>query len=105
MQPWPTAYAFLRRSDGLPIRVIISKATVREPPALAGGEEQPTSPANAGGSPGAVLVSGQQFVALTGTGTVEILELQPAGKKRMTAAEFLRGYQLQPGDCFSSKSE
>jgi methionyl-tRNA formyltransferase len=105
MQPWPTAYTFLQRAGGLSLRVIISKAAVSEPPALAGGEEQPTSPANAGGSPGAVLVSGQQFVALTGTGTVKILELQPAGKKRMTAAEFLRGYQLQPGDCFSSKSE
>ena len=28
---------------------------------------------------------------------VEVLELQPAGKKRMTAEEFLRGYPIQDG--------
>jgi len=28
---------------------------------------------------------------------VQILELQPAGKKRMTAEEFLRGYPIQDG--------
>ena len=34
-----------------------------------------------------------------GGGTVvEILELQPAGKKRMPAADFLRGRRPQPGD-------
>jgi methionyl-tRNA formyltransferase len=27
----------------------------------------------------------------------EVLELQPAGKKRMTAEEFLRGYPIQDG--------
>ena len=31
---------------------------------------------------------------------VQILELQPAGKKRMTAEEFLRGYPLKEGDRF-----
>ncbi|MFO0848515.1 MAG: hypothetical protein U0871_08165 [Gemmataceae bacterium] len=30
----------------------------------------------------------------------QILELQPAGKKRMTAAEFLRGYPLTDGHRF-----
>ena len=30
-------------------------------------------------------------------GVVEIRELQPAGKKRMTAEEFLRGYPIQDG--------
>jgi hypothetical protein len=29
---------------------------------------------------------------------VEVLELQPAGKRRMESAEFLRGRKPQPGD-------
>jgi tRNA A37 methylthiotransferase MiaB len=29
-----------------------------------------------------------------------LLELQPAGKRRMAAAEFLRGHRLQGGDRF-----
>jgi methionyl-tRNA formyltransferase len=35
----------------------------------------------------------QRFVG-TGNGSLEILEIQPEGKKRMTADEFLRGYKL-----------
>jgi methionyl-tRNA formyltransferase len=31
---------------------------------------------------------------------VIVSELQPAGKKRMTAEEFLRGYPLKDGDRF-----
>jgi methionyl-tRNA formyltransferase len=37
----------------------------------------------------------------TGSGsTVQVLELQPAGKKRMTAEEFLRGHPLTDDDRF-----
>jgi methionyl-tRNA formyltransferase len=37
----------------------------------------------------------------TGSNTaVEIIELQPAGRKRMTAEEFSRGYPLTDGDRF-----
>jgi methionyl-tRNA formyltransferase len=35
---------------------------------------------------------------------VYILELQPAGKKRMTAEEFLRGYPLKEGDWFGPET-
>ena len=35
---------------------------------------------------------------------VEILELQPAGKRRMSAAEFLRGRRPLPGDRFGPES-
>ncbi len=38
----------------------------------------------------------QLFVAC-GQGAVEIIELQPAGKRRMAATEFLRGNLLLPG--------
>ena len=39
-----------------------------------------------------------ELVVVTGDGAgIKILELQPAGKKRMTAEEFLRGYPVQDG--------
>ncbi len=37
-------------------------------------------------------------VAAGGDSVVEVLELQPAGKRRMAAEEFLRGRRPQPGD-------
>lgn len=36
----------------------------------------------------------RQIFVGTGDGSLEILEIQPEGKKRMTADEFLRGYKL-----------
>jgi methionyl-tRNA formyltransferase len=104
MQPWPTAYTFLRRANSHPLRVIIGKAIVCEPPASAGGVEPLSPPAHAGGSPGTVLNSGQRFFAIAGTRIVEILELQPAGKKRMSAAEFLRGHPIHEGDRFGPET-
>jgi methionyl-tRNA formyltransferase len=48
-------------------------------------------------SPGAVTVEGGRPRIGAGEGVVEVLELQPAGKRRMTAAEFLRGRRTPPG--------
>ena len=36
----------------------------------------------------------------TGQGGLTILEVQPAGKKKMPVAEFLRGRKVRPGDVF-----
>jgi len=36
----------------------------------------------------------------TGEGILNILEVKPEGKRQMSAREFLRGYQLHPGDQF-----
>lgn len=53
----------------------------------------------ADGSPGRVLVlTGQGFVVGTGDKAVLVLEVQPEGRRSMTAAEFLRGYPLRVGD-------
>lgn len=46
--------------------------------------------------PGSIIVSGKSRLAIScGTGAVEILSLQPEGRKRMTSAEFLRGTDLK----------
>ena len=44
--------------------------------------------------PGRIVTDGRTLTVDCGDGSVEILELQPAGKKCMTAAEWLRGVHL-----------
>lgn len=39
----------------------------------------------------------------TGSGNLQITELQPEGKRRMTATEYLKGYPLKAGDKFGQK--
>ncbi|MDE6339433.1 MAG: methionyl-tRNA formyltransferase, partial [Muribaculaceae bacterium] len=41
---------------------------------------------------GDVIVEGKRMFVTTGSGAVEILSLQPAGKKRMDTSAFLLGY-------------
>jgi methionyl-tRNA formyltransferase len=109
MQPWPTAYTFLSRPAPFaspptphaprPLRLIVVKATWQ-----ANDSVPPSSLSPHPSLPGAAIVRPDQpdrlFVAAGGSSLVEILELQPAGKRRMSAAEFLRGRHLQPGDRF-----
>jgi methionyl-tRNA formyltransferase len=98
MQPWPTAYSFLHQGGKPPLRVIINR--VRQFGVCPLG--QTTPPAGTinldHGEPGRLVVWNNWL-------WVEILELQPAGKKRMTAAEFLRGHPIREGDHFGPESE
>ncbi len=48
-------------------------------------------PQAACGTPGRVMIEGRQMLVNCGDGAVEIARLQPAGKKPMSADEFLRG--------------
>src|SRR5579884_1892195 len=80
MQPWPTAFTFWHRAGQEPLRLILHRATAR--------------PASSGeaGQPGDVLPGTDLLNVVAGGGTVlEVREVQPAGKKRMAAADFLRG--------------
>lgn len=47
------------------------------------------------------IISTKPLIAACGSGSVEIIELQPEGKKRMTSAAFLAGHKLSIGDSFS----
>lgn len=92
MLPWPTAYTFLHRQGREPVRLIVHRATPAE------------GPSRAAVPPGRAVVSpdtaGRLLVA-AGSGTVvEIRDLQPAGKRRMAASEFLRGHPPGAGDTF-----
>jgi len=53
------------------------------------------------GAPGEVLSTGGALVIATGGGTIEIFEVQPAGKERMAAKDWLRGARLEAGARFS----
>ena len=48
--------------------------------------------------PGVVRVEEERMVVGCAAGAVEFLEVQMEGKKRMTAAEFLRGHQVKSGE-------
>jgi methionyl-tRNA formyltransferase len=95
MQPWPTAYTFWHRPGQPPLRLIITKA-IPFPV-----EYDPSFP------PGSIIVDEHVPNSLVVTAglvlpeersLVEIIELQPAGKRRMSAEEFLRGHKPQAGD-------
>jgi methionyl-tRNA formyltransferase len=93
MQPWPTAYTFLRREGKPPARVMI----LRTGKVIAAGGTPPVPGLLWGGE-------GHSLWVFTGDGeALQVLELQPAGKKRMAADEFLRGHPLKPGDHFGEE--
>ncbi|HET9151395.1 MAG TPA: methionyl-tRNA formyltransferase [Gemmatimonadales bacterium] len=49
------------------------------------------------GAPGVVLSAGSTLVIGAASGAVEIAEVQPAGKRRMPVAEWVRGRGVTPG--------
>src|SRR5262249_51043183 len=93
MQPWPTAYTFFHQQGKPPVRVLIIRAKLpTEYPLTEFGKV----------NPGQLWVSQNppQLWVHWGSDFVEILELQPAGKRPMSAEEFLRGHPIQAGDFF-----
>jgi methionyl-tRNA formyltransferase len=83
MTPWPRSFAFAE-SDGAsaPTRLILCAGRAVERPA-----------GTAGAEPGAVLERGPEgFVVACGDSTAFLVtEVQPAGKRRMDVAAYLRG--------------
>ncbi len=43
-------------------------------------------------SPGTIIVTGGRLFVICGTGILELMEVQPEGKKHLSEEEFLRGY-------------
>lgn len=54
-----------------------------------------------GGDPGTVIGAGQVLVIAGGSESVEVSEVQPAGKPRMAAADWVRGRGVATGDRFT----
>jgi methionyl-tRNA formyltransferase len=91
MQPWPMPFTFLHRPGSAPLRMIVP-------------EVRPVSDASArsrAATPGVIIPSpsGRLFVA-TGDGVLEIVQIQPSGKRAMGVADFLHGHPLGEGARF-----
>lgn len=92
LQPWPRAFTAWRRGEGESVRLILHRVhTVAE---------SNVSQAVVAGS---VVRSEAGLVVATGKGWLSLEEIQPAGKRVMQVADFLRGYQVQPGDRMESQ--
>lgn len=81
MNPWPIAQTTL--PGGTPLAIWRA-----HPVPLAAGER---------GSPGTVLASRGRWIVATGDGALELDEVQMAGKKALSAGDFLRGARLENG--------
>jgi methionyl-tRNA formyltransferase len=92
MQPWPMPYSFLKVEGRPPLRLLVLEVESAE----AGNATDP---------PGTVLVSdGARLIVKTSDGAAAIQRLQPAGKKPMTVAEFLRGNSIPHGAVFGTEN-
>jgi methionyl-tRNA formyltransferase len=84
LHPWPHAFTFLNGR-----RVILRRS---RPAGDAPHAE-----------PGTLLAASHHDLSVvTGAGRLQLLELQPEGKRPMSAQEFLSGHRLTPGDRFTS---
>jgi methionyl-tRNA formyltransferase len=90
LKPWPGSYTFWHRAGHEPLRLVLDCVQVER-----------TGDRGQGTESGVVVASdGKRLVVATGDGLLSLLTLQPAGKRHMTAEEFLRGYHVQQGDNF-----
>ena len=97
MTPWPKSFTYYCANSGLPLRIIVDNASVRPVKSLS---ERDNS-----GYPGRVLIDELDDLSVqTGDGVLAINRLQPAGKRILTAAEFLRGYRVNAGSRFANSS-
>jgi methionyl-tRNA formyltransferase len=53
------------------------------------------------GAPGAILEAGERLLVATGQGAVHVEDVQPAGKARMSAEEWIRGRGVAAGRAFA----
>ncbi len=88
MEPWPKCYTYWLRGDGPPVRLILGPVDVLSTP-------RPGAP------PGTVVeATGERLVIAAGEDALALRAVQPAGKRMMSVAAFLRGHRVTPGDRF-----
>lgn len=84
LEPWPKSYTQWSRPSGEPLRLILGKVQVID--------------LCADSPPGTVVISERGALMVnTGNKLLMIESLQPAGKRMLSAEEFLRGYPLVAG--------
>lgn len=92
LRPWPRAYTFWRREDSAPMRLVVDQV------AVVGAEASSNAQCDSPEAPGTVLATSGRLLVATGQGVIEVLKVQPAGKKSMASADFLRGNRVAIGD-------
>jgi len=91
LKPWPGSYSFLHRGSEPPIRVICDKVSLT----TLGPTTAPCG--------GIVENQQDQLWVQTGDGVLSLDFVQPAGKRAMSAREFLNGHPVKAGDYFGSE--
>ena len=101
LQPWPGTFAELQFPAGKQVRLLIRCArAVDYASGRPTGEVWPCDTPELGmdwPSPGQTNPWQRVLAVATGSGTLLIARLQPAGKREMDAEEFLRGHALLKG--------
>ncbi len=77
--PWPGTFTTL--PDGAPLKVHATRVVENAEACPAGG----------------TVVSASPFIVSCGEGLLELVEVQPESRKRMSAADFMRGHALPVG--------
>ena len=85
LNPWPSAYTY---KDGKTMKFWNASVSYEKFDACPCGT--------------LVSVKDGMLWIMTGDGILQVKELQPEGKRRMTTEEYLRGYPLVPGVVFGS---
>jgi methionyl-tRNA formyltransferase len=85
LHPWPRAFTHWQRTAGEPLRLIVDRVAIADS-------------SDSSQAPGTVVQTDQRLAVATGDGFLSLEKIQPAGKRVMSASEFLRGYQIKPGD-------
>lgn len=91
-QPWPGSFTLWTPPGKSPLRLITQTVSIVKLP-----DHPEASPAKV--AAGQVAFCDKEHLWIqTGDGLLSIDQIQPAGKRSMPIADFLRGYQPQPGD-------
>jgi methionyl-tRNA formyltransferase len=86
LKPWPTSYSQWLRPNGEPLRLILDGVSVVDPDRRAG-------------QPGEIVLRDESRLHVAaGSGVLSVDRVQPAGKRVLEIAEFLRGYPLRVGE-------
>ncbi|MCE9547333.1 MAG: methionyl-tRNA formyltransferase [Planctomycetia bacterium] len=95
-KPWPGTYTQWVRAGAEPLRLILDAGRL----AMASGPPNTIDAEQI--KPGTVFYCGDAgLIVNTGGGLLSIDRIQPAGKRVMDSAEFLRGYPVKVGDRLS----
>jgi methionyl-tRNA formyltransferase len=87
LHPWPHAHTTIAGQRLLVLRSVPVTAPLR-------------------GAPGEILKAvGDELIVATGDGALRLIELQPEGRRAMSAREFLAGRRVAAGDRFEPAAE